>query len=176
MFERNRIDNVEHNGVPVEITTDVGEVLTGRIMLPTGRGIVDVLNSPGGFVEFEPWGADRIFVAKASLRNVKLIQAPRPQSSKGRIDALDGFDPHSILGVRAGATLDEVKTAWHRLSKAYHPDRYATAELPAEVTDYLAAMARRVNAAYAALEAPLMLSRKAAVMRAAPIYTSQPRG
>ena len=175
MFERNKIDNVETNGVAVEVTTDGGETLTGRLMIAIGRNLPDVLNSPGGFIEFEPWGGDRVLIAKSSLRTIKLTQAPRPESLRARLAATEGFDPHSILGVAPTATLEDVKAAWHRLSMAYHPDRYATAKLPTEVTDYLAAMARRINAAYAALEAPLQASRRAASMRSAPIYTSQPR-
>lgn len=175
MFERNKIDNVEANGVAVEITTDTGETLTGRLLIAVGRNFADVLNSPGGFVEFEPWGGERVLFAKASLRTVRLAHVPRPDSLKGRLAAFDGFDPHAILGVPSTATLEEIKAAWHRLSMTYHPDRYAMAELPAEVIDYLSAMARRINAAYAALEAPLRATRKATAMRAEPIYTSRPR-
>ncbi|MDX2154957.1 MAG: J domain-containing protein [Hyphomicrobiaceae bacterium] len=176
MFERNKVDNIEHNGVPVEITTDCGDVLSGRLLMPVGRGLVEALNSPGAFLEFEAWGGERTFIAKASMRNVRLVQAPRPQSLKGRLEAADGFDPHTILGVRAGSGLDDVKAAWHRLSKAYHPDRYASAELPIEVLDYLSAMARRINAAYAALEGPLLTSRRMAALRQPPVYESRPRG
>ncbi|MGE0700498.1 MAG: DnaJ family molecular chaperone [Hyphomicrobiaceae bacterium] len=174
MFERNKIDTVEHSGVAVAITTDDGERLTGRILIPMGRTLVDVLNNTGGFVEFEPWGGERVLVAKSSLRTVKLTQAPRVESLKGRTSQ-DGFDPHAILGVAADADIEVVKAAWHRLSKAYHPDRYATAELPQEVMDYLSGMARRINAAYAALEVPLQSSRRAAQMRSQPIFTSRPR-
>ena len=34
----------------------------------------------------------------------------------------------------------------------YHPDRFASLDLPAEMQDYVAAMARRINMAYEALE------------------------
>jgi hypothetical protein len=176
MFERNRIDTIEHSGISVEITTRDGDVIGGRLFVPQGRNPADVLNGAGDFVEFQPWGAERAFVAKATIRNLKVVQVPRAESLKGRIAAQDGFDPHAILGVTAGAGLDDVRVAWHRLSKAYHPDRYAAAELPPEVVDYLSSMARRINAAYAALEGPLLLSRKAAALRQAPIYQTGPRG
>jgi curved DNA-binding protein CbpA len=91
------------------------------------------------------------------------------------VATLNDFDPFAILGVTADSSHDEVKSAWHRLSKTYHPDRYAAAELPAEVLDYLSAMARRINSAYAALEAPVAAERRAASLRATPIYTSRPR-
>jgi hypothetical protein len=175
MFERNKVDTPESGGLAVEITTDDGEMQAGRLSIPLGRSLADALNSPGTFIEFEPWGTERIFLAKAALRRVRVIQAPRPESLKGRIAAADSFDPHTILGIPVAATYEDAKAAWHRLSKAYHPDRYANAELPPEVVDYLGAMARRVNAAWAALETQLQAQRRAAAYRAPPVYTPPSR-
>ncbi|MGD9803001.1 MAG: DnaJ family molecular chaperone [Hyphomicrobiaceae bacterium] len=174
MFERNRVEAIEHSGVAVEITTDAGETISGQMVVGAGRNLSQVLNGDGGFIEFEPWGGDRMYVSKSSLRAIKPAQAPRPESLKGRINAMDGFDPYMILGVRKGADLDEAKNAWRRLSMAYHPDRYAMAELPDEVTTYLAGMARRVNAAYAALETALA-NRKTVPLRQTPVH-APPRG
>jgi hypothetical protein len=170
MFERNRIDTIEHNGLAVELTIDTGETVGGQLVVGAGRTLAQMLNGDGGFIEFEPWGGERVHLSKRSLRAVKLLQTPRPESLSGRINAMDGFDPYTILGVRKGVGLDEAKRAWHRLSMAYHPDRYAAAELPAEVTSYLAAMARRINAAYAALESTLA-SRKTVPLSSPPVYT-----
>lgn len=175
MFERNKVDAVDHQGVAVEIVTDTGETIGGRLLVGAGRTLASVLNADGGFVELEPWGGERTLISKASLRTVKLVQATKPESLKGRIVAADGFDPHAILGVRPGVGLDEIKVAWHRLSMTYHPDRYASAELPAEVIEYLGAMARRINAAYTALESMLQPNRRAAGPGSEPIYTSRPR-
>lgn len=176
MFERNKIDNVEQQSVAIQLTTDGGDTLSGRAMIGIGRTLASVLNGPDVFIEFEPWGGERVLISKAKIRSVKVLQVAKPDSLKGRIAAMDEFDPHTILGVKAEASLEEVKSAWHRLSKAYHPDRYASAELPTEVLDYLAAMARRVNAAYAALEGPLQARRRNAAMRTDAVYTSVPRG
>ena len=153
MFERNKVDTIQHNGVAVEITTSAGETLGGQILIGTGRSLAQVLNGEGAFVEFEPWGAERMLLSKGSLVAIKPVSTARAESLSGRVAALDGFDPYTILGLRKGASLDEVRSAWHRLSKAYHPDRYASAELPAEVSEYLGSMVRRINAAYSALEA-----------------------
>ncbi len=177
MFERNKIDNVDQSGVPVEITLTDGEVIKGRVMVAMGRNIFEVLNAPGGFLEFEHFAVvgERTFIAKSALQNVKLINVPRAQNLTGRLRDLDGFDPLSILGLPTSANFEDVKAAWHRLAKIYHPDRYSSAELPQEVRDYLEAMARRINAAYAALEVPMQSARRAAVNRAAPIYSSSQR-
>ena len=53
-----------------------------------------------------------------------------------------------------GASREEIREPYVRLAKSYHPDRYATVALPPEVSNYLAAMARRIDAAHAALEVP----------------------
>jgi|LNFM01.1.fsa_nt_gb hypothetical protein len=175
MFERNRIDNVDQAGIAVEITTEEGDRSSGKLLIAQGRTLAEVLNSPAAFLEFEPWGGERAFVAKSSLRAIRLVNAPRHESLGQRLSATAEFDPHAILGVPASATHDEVKAAWHRLSKLYHPDRYASADLPSEVVEYLSVMARRVNAAYAALETTLAPVRRLAAARSEPIYTSRPR-
>lgn len=175
MFERNKIDSIEQTSVPVEVTTIEGEVTKGRLLIALGRNVFEVLNGPASFLEFEPYGGERSFIAKSTLRNVKLVNVPRVPSLSARLADGSSFDPHSVLGVPSTASFDEVKTAWHRLSKVYHPDRYQAADLPQEVRDYLAAMARRINAAYSLLEAGHQTTRRSLAARATPIYTSAPR-
>ena len=172
MFERNKIDNVPDTiSVPVEITLADGTIAKGKLLAPIGKTVADALNGGGGFVEFEPYGGDRSYLAKAQLASVKLVGVPKAQNLSARVKDIDGFDPYAVLRLAEGASRDEIRQAYFALAKAYHPDRYATAELPQEVRDYLSAMARRINAAHAALEVP---ERKKA-MRAEPIFTTPPR-
>jgi DnaJ domain len=172
MFERNRIDNVpEATAVPVEITLADGGIAKGKLLAPLGKTVADALNGNGGFVEFEPYGGERSYLAKAQLTSVKLIGLPKAPNLNVRLRDADGFDPYAVLCVADGAGRDEVRHAYFGLAKAYHPDRYATAELPEEVRDYLSAMARRINAAYAALDVP---ERKKAAL-AEPVFTTPPR-
>lgn len=176
MFERNKIDTVDQTGVPVELTTQDGETHKGRLLVATGRPVFDVLNGASAFVEFEAYGGERTYIAKSALRSVKAVNVPRSVNLNSRLRDQDGFDPHMVLGVKAAASFEEIKQAWHRLSKLYHPDRYHGMELPEEVKDYLAAMARRVNLAFAALEAPHQAQRRAHNARATPVYTSRQAG
>jgi hypothetical protein len=172
MFERNRIDNVpETTSVPVEIAFADGTVAKGKLHTPMGKTVVDALNGGGGFVEFEPYGGERSYVAKAQLASVKLVGVPKAPTLNGRLKDADGFDPYAVLRVAEGAGRDEVRQAYFALAKVYHPDRYATAELPEEVREYLSAMARRINAAHAALDVP---ERKKAA-RAEPVFTTPGR-
>ena len=172
MFERNKVDNgPEMSAVPVEAALADGSVVEGKLLVPMGKCVADALNGAAAFVEFEPYGGERSFLAKAQLASVKLIGVPKVPNLGARLADADGFDPHGVLGVAVGASREEVRQAYFALAKAYHPDRYAAAELPAEVRDYLAAMARRINAAHAALDVP----QKRQALRQEPIFTSPGR-
>jgi DnaJ domain len=142
-------------------------------VVAAGRTLFEVLNGSNAFLEFEPFGGEKAYLAKSTLKSVKLISVPRAHNLSGKLREIDGFDPYGVLGVPTEAPWDQVRGAYLKLSKTYHPDRYATAELPDEVRDYLSNMARRVNAAYAALEAPHLARKEAASLRQAPIFTSQ---
>ncbi len=175
MFERNRIDNADHGMVTVELTLSEGRTLSGKIAMPAGRGVLDYLNGSSTFLEFESFDGDRRYLAKSTLAEVKQVATPRAANLNQRLRDLDGFDPYVILGIERSATWDETRAAFHKLAKVYHPDRYAAAELPEEVSTYLSSMARRVNAAYAALEAMHAQRRQVAQLRQEPIYTSGAR-
>lgn len=183
MFERSRIDNATQTqgtaGVPVEVTLSDGETLGGKMMIAQGRSVFDLLNGPAMFVEFEPYGGERQFFAKSAIRGVKLTPVPGNAHLQGRLREVDGFDPHMTLGVARDAAWEDVRAAYHKLAMIYHPDRTQSLGLPKEVNEYMAAMARRVNVAYAALEKGFA-AQKAAQARPAsrqstPIYTSGPR-
>lgn len=173
MFERTRIDNVpEPSAVPVEMTLLDGSVLKGKVLVAVGKVLADVLNSSGPFIEFEPYGGDRRFVAKGQMAALKLVGIPKAGNLNARNGA-DAFDPHAILGLSQDASWDDIKQSYHKLAKLYHPDRYASASLPDEVGEYLANMVRRVNAAYAALDVPQVEKKAApATQRSQPIYTT----
>ena len=172
MFERGRADNLaEQSAVPVEIAFADGAAAKGKMLVPVGKTVADALNGAGSFIEFEPYGGDKSYLAKAQLASVRLVGVPKVPNLEARLADPDGFDPHRVLGLSLGAGREELRAAYFALAKAYHPDRYATAELPAEVRAYLAAMARRINAAHAALEAP----QKRQAARAEPVFTSPGR-
>ena len=150
MFERGKGDRAE-GPVAVEISLEDGQKLQGKLVVPPGRVLTELLNGSSAFVEFQPVDGERMFIAKTALQCVKPLNLqPVPNLKAGNGDAA-GFDPSAVLGVAHGASREEVREAYLHLAKMYHPDRYAAAELPPEVREYLAAMARRVNAAYDAL-------------------------
>ena len=172
MFERSKADNASDlTAMPVEAAFADGTVVRGKLLVPTTKTMSDVLNGPGTFLEFEPYGGERSYIAKAQVASIKLLGVPKLPNLNVRLRDLDGFDPFAVLGVAAGATKDEIRQAYFALAKSYHPDRYATAELPTEVIEYLFAMARRINAAHAALN----VEQKKQVARAEAVFTSAGR-
>jgi len=168
MFDRSKINHVpDTNAVPVEIVLADGTVGKGKLYVATSKTVADTLNSGGSFIEFEPYGGERSFIAKSQMVSVKPVGVPKASGLNARPRDADNFDPFVVLGIAPGADKEEIRRAYFALAKNYHPDRYTAVELPDEVRTYLADMARRINAAYAALDIP---ERKAA-MRAAPIFT-----
>ncbi len=172
MFERTKIDNApDLTAMPVETVFVDGTIVRGKLMVPTTKCIADLLNGSGAFLEFEPYGGERNYVAKAQIASIKMLGVPKLPNLNVRLKDYDGFDPYAVLGVKPGATREDIRQAYFALAKAYHPDRYATAELPSEVIEYLFAMARRVNAAHAALST----EQKKQAAKAEPVFTSPGR-
>lgn len=55
---------------------------------------------------------------------------------------------YNVLECNRNATLEEVKNQYRKLSKKYHPDIYASKDLPQEIIDLTAAKFREINDAY----------------------------
>lgn len=59
-------------------------------------------------------------------------------------------DPYAILGIKPGATREEIRAAYINQSKQYHPDRVAN--LGAELQELAESKMKEINAAYEALQ------------------------
>lgn len=163
MFERNRVDNRAETLIAVEITLADESVLAGRAVLPSGRGVHKLLDGEEAFLYVESFDGMGSFVPKTDIRNLKVITPGRGVSHALFIPDARNFDPHRVLGLEKGASFEQIREAYHRLSKIYHPDRFAAIELPREVKAYLEAMSKNVNAAFQAL--------RYIGQKQAPIYT-----
>lgn len=64
--------------------------------------------------------------------------------------ALDQLDYFAVLKLAAEATPAEIRAAYHRESRQYHPDRYAAVDDP-EFRDRVGRIYRRINEAYTVL-------------------------
>lgn len=178
MFERSRVDNKVQSqsvAVPVELTLDDSSILKGDLLMPSTRPIQEVLNGSNVFVEFKGYGKEAQLLAKSTIRAIHFVNAPGAGHLRHANRGDECFDPHQTLGLPAGATHDQIHKAYVTLAKTYHPDRYATADLPDEVRDYLASMARRINLAFQALQESNRIAIRRANPANAPVYTSPPR-
>src|SRR5512137_673160 len=63
---------------------------------------------------------------------------------------LDQLDYYGVLKLEPGAGVAEVKAAYYRESRTFHPDRYAAVE-SAEVREMIGRVYRRINEAYTVL-------------------------
>ena len=65
-----------------------------------------------------------MFIARSALQSVKpIVLPPAPSLSVGMVDV--DFNPQAILGIKAGASREQMRRAYLSLAKTYHPDRYA---------------------------------------------------
>jgi DnaJ-class molecular chaperone len=64
--------------------------------------------------------------------------------------ALDQLDYYGVLKISQAAVPAEIKAAYYRESRAYHPDRFAAAGTP-QLRDLVGRVYRRINEAYTVL-------------------------
>ncbi|MFQ3580701.1 DUF4388 domain-containing protein [Chloracidobacterium validum] len=89
-----------------------------------------------------PKVADAAAKRTGSLKAVNMLLA-----MQARLDTTN--DPHEILGVSPHATRDEIRDAYYRLAKDFHPDRHLNATL--ETRRQVDAVFARVTEAYEAI-------------------------
>lgn len=152
MFERNRVDNSSVETVAVEITLADGGLITGRAALPSSRAVHKLLDGPDGFLYVDQFGGEGTFIPKATIKALKLVQPIRVQALYIQPVDANTFDPYRALGVAKGAPWDDIKSAYHRLTKLYHPDVFAAVSLPPEVATYLDGRAKQINVAFRLLK------------------------
>lgn len=173
MFERNKVDNAhDRKATAATIELDDGRRISGRFLIAQSKSLIEILNGPTQFIEFEPFDGEIEVISKAAIRSLKTIATPGGRNPAAMIRNPDSFNPFDILGVEKGASREELRSAYRKKSMNYHPDRFAQTELPREVMTYLEVMARRINAAYEVLDTETAKAEAFAAQRTAPIYQS----
>lgn len=137
--------------VTILITLVDGSSIAGNLQKPRTKSMLEFMNYDVAFIEVERKDGSKVEVAKAALRTIEVTDNPRTDQLANEIRKFDNFEPYSILGVPKGATKEQIREAYLRMQRLYHPDRYTGHELPPEVADYIGAVARRVNLAYSML-------------------------
>lgn len=126
-----------------------GSKQVASIRLPLSGKLNEAMNNADHFLDVIAGDGQQQFVAKHAIQKAEIIDPPTARLNQQRRDSDNKyFDPHAILGVTNAASREEMRQAYISLVKAYHPDRFANMDLPAEMKDYAAAMQARINMAY----------------------------
>ena len=143
-----RDDNA--NRTAVLLTLADNQVVTVSIRLPLSRRLADALNNDDVFLDALTPSGQQQFIAKSTIKLVRSANVPRADQldSEGRVPGTPAFDPYAILKVAKDASPEDIKSAYHRMARLYHPDRIASYELPDEVKDYVRTMLVRINLAF----------------------------
>lgn len=155
MFERNRVEyqgEAQRKAHLVEVALSDGSALKGRINVSVSKSLAEELNGPNAFIEFHALTGEKTLLAKGRIATVTSFDPPKTDQLDRSLQQAESFDAYTTLRVERGAGLEEIKAAYHRLAKTYHPDRFAATSLPPEMADYVSAMSRRLNLAYAMLQ------------------------
>ena len=153
MFERLTVNDAgQSKAVAVEITLADERTVMGKINIPATRTVFAVLNGDGGFIDFCPFEGEQEYISKSAIRAVRPLQKMRCVGPEALANRTKSFDPHAILQIDKGTDAESLRQAYLRMTKLYHPDRFANAGLPQEVRDYLGARAQQINLAYDVLK------------------------
>ena len=149
MFD-NASKSANVNRALVDLTLSDGAVASVSVKLPMSNKIADALNNADLFLDIITLDGDQMFIAKADVKSARLVDVPKASQLNFYRRASDRatFDPLAVLKLRKGASSDEIRQAYHRLTRMYHPDRLSAFELPDEMQEYARIMQVRINLAY----------------------------
>jgi DnaJ-domain-containing protein 1 len=143
-----RDDNATRTAVLLTLADN--QMVTVSIRLPLSRRLADALNNDDVFLDAITPSGQQQFIAKSTIKLVRSANVPRADQldTEARVPGTPAFDPYAILKVARDANPEDIKTAYHRMARLYHPDRIASYELPDEVKAYVRTMLVRINLAF----------------------------
>lgn len=124
----------------VELSLFDGSTLSGRISVPVQGRLTDILNDPRDFLPVQDKLGNYYALAKKAIKQVSL---PSTEAAAYR-----GDDPYLVLGIREGASEEELKKAYHHLCSINHPDRVRGLGLGSDYLELANQNMVRINAAY----------------------------
>ena len=133
--------------IAVEMLMSDGRKLLGEITVPYGSQLVKQLNGSNLFIDFKDMDGTPKYIAKSSVLELveqKAKKAPNLKPSK----VMESENPYVVLGVAENAGHEQIRAAYAKLAKTYHPDQFNAVTLPLEVANYMTQMFERVSNAY----------------------------
>ena len=144
MLDRGDTFRVHKTRHRVSVTLHDGTVLSGFMFLGARERLLDVFNDSRSFVPILTADERLIFLAKTSIA----LAEPIPETTVERASDYDGDNPYAILGVAQGADEATLKSAYHDLMRAFHPDQVVAAGLSAGLVKLAEQRVQRINEAY----------------------------
>ncbi|MCP4933692.1 MAG: J domain-containing protein [bacterium] len=150
MFNRptSATSKTEKTFIPVVVTLVDGESLKGAIAIPKNSRLGDLLNGSDRYVLFKTNTGEPIYLSQTSIAAVQSNEKPSACQLDVSLKNLEEINPYLILKVKPGTNKADLRNAYHKLVKNYHPDQFANIKLPPEVKSYLDAVITRLNAAF----------------------------
>jgi DnaJ domain len=132
-----------------KLTLIDGKNLIVSLKLPMSGKMPDAFNSSDSFIDIITGDGTQQVINKSIIARAEAVEPPRAGLNQQRRSSdKSGFNAYAVLGIEKTATADAMRAAYLALVKAYHPDRFASLDLPQEIKDYAAAMQARINMAY----------------------------
>ena len=147
----------KQNSDPMAVDMIMTDSSTMRaiVMIPKGKTLKDIFNVDDTFLEVECLERGQIVFQREALRSVRPCGLPAADQMDKRIKTAEKLGAHAVLKVPKSATFDAIAAAHDALKDVYDPARAATAGMPPEVIEFMAAMCRRFESARMELEALL---------------------
>jgi hypothetical protein len=134
--------------IQVRMVLASGETIIGSLFASLAGTLRETLNNPDKFVEVEKPDGTSIFLLKDLIQSASILVVPKADHLKKRKTDNHDINAYEELGLKPGATHEQIRTAYRTKVRIYHPDRLASVDVPKEVADYMSAMFIRVTTAY----------------------------
>jgi len=138
------------NRTSVMLTLTDGSAITVSMKLPLSNKLSDTLNTTEMFLDILTIQGEQQYIAKTAIRSVRAMDMPKTNQIdlETRQAGQGQFEPYAILQIDRNASQEEIRKAYHRMARLYHPDRISSFDLPEEMMEYARAMLVRINLAF----------------------------
>ncbi len=152
MFDRENAGYVQDKAIAVKIELQNGNIISGNMVVGQTSSLREAINDKKQYIEFTTYEGKQQYIAKKAIVQIGKIERPAEADQLMRhFNKLNAYNPYLVLGLIPNASKEDVQTAYHKLAKEYHPDRFVNVALPSEAMQYMIAMSKRINAAYTEL-------------------------
>lgn len=133
---------------PVAIELADGKLLLGVIQRPRSKNLLEYLNTSDPFIELHLFEGPVVQVAKVAMLTCEQRNGGKADHLDAAKRAAEGDNPLAVLGLEGVESKEQIREAYLKRMRLYHSDRYGGIDLPHEVSEYMAHMSKRINAAY----------------------------